>query len=474
MNKDVYKYPTKKYLHFDKITSFNSKVEKYVDGFEKNPTHSFLPLIFNEICVEKFRDFKDDPDNENKSRNGRKIPVKEKIRPIMYASHIDNYIYKHYGLQLNELYNTYVSEKKFDSSVLAYRTNKHGKNNIHFAAEVINFIAKNPDSFVYVGDYTGFFDNLDHEYLRRMINLLYYDNRMPDHQFKIYKSLTSYSYIHKEDINYFVAPDDEIYASRKNSYFDDFSEFRRFKKMNSYHFNDGEKVVRTNKEKKGIPQGTAISAIYSNIYMLEIDDFISDLINIWGGIYRRYSDDFIIVIPEISDGQFDNLREEIENNIFVKTKMSIQKEKTNVMYFDGKILRKVDSRAVAKLDYLGFVFDGTNVKMREKSITKFYRTAYKLIKKGEIISKQKGHTGNRKRLTYRRKLYQNYHQLGERTDIKYHYKQREFGTFITYARKSQKIFDMISPRTNNLMSTQIRNHQRNIRRKLNESKKELR
>lgn len=93
MNKDVYKYSTKKYLHFDKITSFNSKVEKYVYEFEKNPTHSFLPLIFNEINIEKFRDLKDDPENENKSRNGRKVPVKEKNRPIMYASHIDNYIW---------------------------------------------------------------------------------------------------------------------------------------------------------------------------------------------------------------------------------------------------------------------------------------------------------------------------------------------------------------------------------------------
>lgn len=59
MNKDVYKYSTKKYLHFDKITSFNSKVEKYVYEFEKNPTHSFLPLIFNEINIEKFRDLKE-------------------------------------------------------------------------------------------------------------------------------------------------------------------------------------------------------------------------------------------------------------------------------------------------------------------------------------------------------------------------------------------------------------------------------
>lgn len=473
MNKDVYKYSTKKYLHFDKITSFNSKVEKYVYEFEKNPTHSFLPLIFNEINIEKFKHIKDDINDKNKHRNGHKIPVKEKVRPIMYASHIDNYIYKHYGLQLNELYNLYVKENKFDSSVLAYRTNKHGKNNIHFAAEVINFIVENPKSFVYVGDYTGFFDNLNHEYLRKMINLLYSNNRMPNHQFKIYKSLTNYSYIHKEDINHFVAPDDELYSKRKYSYFDDFSDFRRFKKMNSYHYNDKKKVIRTNEDDKGIPQGTAISAIYSNIYMLEIDKFISKLINNLGGIYRRYSDDFIIVIPDITEKHFAKLREKIEHNIFVKTKMIIQEDKTNVMFFDGKVLRKVDSHKITKLDYLGFVFDGTHVKMRDKSVNKFYRTAYRLINKGKIVSKKKGHVGDIKRLTYKRKLYQNYHQLGERTDIKYHYKQRQFGTFITYARKSQKIFDTVSPKTINQMSNQIKNHQKNIQRKIREAEKKL-
>ncbi|WP_348920541.1 reverse transcriptase domain-containing protein [Enterococcus rotai] len=469
-----YKYPSKPYLHFDKITSFNRKVEKYVYDFEENPMHSFLPLIFSEITMEKFKDIKNDINNENKIRNGKKVPVKEKIRPIMYASHIDNYIYKHYGVQLNTLFNSYITKYGFDNSVTAYRTNKDGKNNIYFAAEIINYISENPMCYVYVGDYTGFFDNLNHDYLKDMINLLYEKKRMPDHQFKIFKSLTKYSYVHKKDINYYVGEDSDLYKKRQTSYFSSFREFREFKNQKSIHYDDGDKTIRVNDKKNiGIPQGTAISAIYSNIYMLQIDEYITKTVEGLGGIYRRYSDDFIMVLPNLDRKIFDKLCDDIEKKILLTAKLEIHPEKTSIMIFDGAHLKKLDSGKYAKLDYLGFVFDGKNVRMREKSIYKFYRTAYKLIRKGEIISKKKGHVGERTRLTYKRKLYQNYHHLGEHTDFKYKYKKRKFGTFITYARKSQKIFEELSPMTNNLMTGQIKNHQKNIRQKMNKSIRQL-
>ncbi|MGA3882051.1 hypothetical protein ACPCYY_19650, partial [Bacillus pumilus] len=56
----VHKYPSKPYLHFDKIASFHKKVENYVLGFKQNPSHSFLPFIFSELTFEKFNDIKDE------------------------------------------------------------------------------------------------------------------------------------------------------------------------------------------------------------------------------------------------------------------------------------------------------------------------------------------------------------------------------------------------------------------------------
>ncbi|PNU23264.1 reverse transcriptase domain-containing protein [Bacillus sp. FSL H8-0516] len=460
----VHKYPSKPYLHFDKIASFNKKVENYVLGFKQNPSHSFLPLIFSELTFEKFNDIKDETAIK---RNGQLVPIKEKKRPIMYAAHIDNFIYKHYSLELNDLYNRYVKDKQIDESVTAYRNNKKRQNNIHFAAEVINFIAKNPDCYIYIGDYQNFFDTLDHKLLKEMINLIY-GSKMPTHQYKIFKSLTKYSYINKKEINLRLGEDKEIFRTNQTSYFTSFKEFRKFKNGRSLLTNDNSKILKVNTDIKGIPQGTAMSAIYSNIYMIKIDEYITNLLDSLGGLYRRYSDDFILVLTNINEKNFYTIKNQIENQI-KKYKLLIHPQKTQILTFDGRKIFDIKSQSLSKIDYLGFIFDGNEVRIREKSIYKYYRTVYKLIKKGEIVSRKKGFTKDRIRLTYKRKIYQHYHQLGERTDIKYNYRKREFGTFITYANKCNKIFNEISPLTTNLMKEQIKNHQKKINKKIQKS-----
>lgn len=48
----------------------------------------------------------------------------------------------------------------------------------------------------------------------------------------------------------------------------------------------------------GIPQGTAVSAVLANVYMIDFDEWLAKLCEKEGGLYRRYSDDFIIVLPQ--------------------------------------------------------------------------------------------------------------------------------------------------------------------------------
>lgn len=472
----MYRYPAKTYLHFDNKAYYNKKVENYVLDFRDNQSHSFLPLIYGEIKSYRYKEIsKEEQKNYEVNneiadkrvvRDGKLAPITEKIRPIMYASHIDNYIYKHYGMEINELYNKYVIENGFDECVTAYRNNKEGKSNIHFSAEIINFIARNANCYIYVGDYSGFFDTLNHDYLKRMLLKLYGSAKLPRYQYKIFRNITNYSYIYKEDINNYLGKDEEIRLSGERRYFSNIKDFREFKNMESLSDVGNSKALKKNSDDFGIPQGTAISAIYSNVYMLEIDKFINGLVNESGGLYRRYSDDFIVVLPNKDIGGFKDIVERFETKIKNEARLEIHPDKTQIMKFDGTQLLNLENQTNERLDYLGFTYNGKDVRMREKSIYKFYRTAYKLIDKGRIVSNKKGNIGAKKRLTYKRKLYQNYHQLGERTDIKYKYKTREYGTFISYANKSQRVFDKISPMTNNLMKNQIKNHKKNINKKI--------
>lgn len=462
----IYKYPSKNYLHFDHKIHYTKKVESYVEGFAKNPVHSFLPFIFGEMDVSKYQSLEDDMGNTNLIRNGKKVPIKPKKRPIMYASHIDNFIYKHYGVELNELYNDYVLQNKFNHSVTAYRNNKKGKSNIHFAAEVINFIAKSPDCYIYIGDYEAFFDTLNHAYLKAMINRLYKNSRMPDHQYKIYKNITKFAYVKKEDINSRVGSDKKLRKNREFKYFSNSKEFRKFKNSNG--------ILNINENDYGIPQGTAISAVYSNIYLMEMDRFLTTSIENKRGLYRRYSDDFIIILPNITEKNFIRTIKNIEEKIESKTKLTLHLDKTNQLKYDTGELLNIETGGKNSLDYLGFVFDGSSVRMREKSVYKFYRNAYKLIKKGKQVSIKKGHVGKEARLTYKRELYSKYHQAGFLTDRKYKYKPRQHGTFLNYAIKSQSIFDRLSPHTDNLMMDQVKNHQIKLSKKVGNALNELR
>ena len=47
----------------------------------------------------------------------------------------------------------------------------------------------------------------------------------------------------------------------------------------------------------GIPQGSPISAVLANIYMLDFDYEINKYLESIGGIYRRYSDDMVAICP---------------------------------------------------------------------------------------------------------------------------------------------------------------------------------
>lgn len=360
----------------------------------------------------------------------------------MYSAHIDRYIYKYYSEMLNEEYNKKVLEYKINDVSIAYRNNMQGKSSINFAKEVIDFICNQKECYIYVGDFEKFFDNLNHEYLKKELKDLLNCERLSDDHFAVYRSITQYSYVELKSIEKYLGKSREKLNKKCiDSKLFTTSEFKKIKKY----------YLKRNKDKIGIPQGASISSVYANIYMMEIDRKINLYVNKYGGIYRRYCDDFIVVIPNDGSSVIHH-KEYIDATIGSVDNLAISEDKTyQYIYKNKKLSFEKEDNMV--LDYLGFEFDGENIKLREKSVTKFY---YRLHRKINMANKR---TIENNKNSLRRSLYKNYSHLGAKPNKKH------IGNFITYASKAQKIFDE-NTNIKNYMDKQVKKHWKIINKRI--------
>lgn len=441
---DEKKYKTKKYLHFDNRIGIKN-AQSYVTDPEKISVHSFLPLIhFTKLQEKYYLNYNGLSERED----GR--PIKEKEREIMYTGHMDNYIYQYYAELLNCKYNEWVRVNKIDECSVAYRNNKKGQSNINFAAEVIDEICQLKNCFILVGDFEKFFDTLDHKVLKNKLMNVLGINYLKKDWYNIFKSTTSYAYYEKGTLNKKLGSDKQIKARKELAYFKTAKDYRDFRRENT---------VKRNEKNYGIPQGTAISAVMANVYATSFDTDVRKIVDRYNGMYRRYSDDFVIIIPKKTLGkevvldEFKCIENKI-NNTVKDNHLYIQSEKTKLYEYHNSSITALGEGEKNQIDYLGFVFDGVNVKMREKSSYKFYRKAYKLIDKAKKVKEEK----NLSKLPYRKSIYRLYTDMGVG--------RRPHGNFLTYAIRAQEIFDKNSVLTNNMMLEQIKNRKKKIEKRM--------
>ena len=370
----------RKYLHFDQKSSI-SKVKRFVTNPAEIARHYFYPFIRNDIKTKRFK--------TDKKTGKRNFETKE--RAIMYASHVDSLIYSFYNIVLNDKYERHLGEQPYQASVLAYR--KLGKSNIEFSHEVFQEISEMGECFVLAFDVSKFFDTLDHGILKKSWEKVLGNDfvKHKDHQ-NVYNSLTKFAYVLKNDLDKEFEIDKLPEGKRLFRYCSG-KEFRERVRKN--------KLVKSNVEKKGIPQGSPISALLSNIYMLDFDKSAFQKIVVENaGIYRRYCDDILVVCrPEVADEIESWIYNEIKNIFF----LDIQKEKTEkyrlVNVTGNGIYRPINVSTGKKrnIQYLGFEYDGDHIFIRSSSVSKYYRrmkyrvhsAVYDAVKKGGKIFKKK-------------------------------------------------------------------------------------
>lgn len=349
------------YQHIDNALNLdNDKIfEKVVQVIKDIKNHQFLPFIKREEVEIRFR----------KNEQGV-VCRKPKSRPIMYASHLDSHIYSYYNFIIQTKYEKYLETLNIDKNVIAYRKIKleetgKGKSNIHFAKEVFEHIATKSDCIVITQDITGFFDHLDHGLLKKKICKVVGTDKLDDAFYKVFRSLTSYRYIEHSD---FIVK--KIKNKVKNS------KYAIYKILKD--------VMHENKTDYAIPQGSPISGLLANMYLIDFDYEIK--IAFPDVFYRRYSDDLIFVCQ---DSQKEDLLLFINNKI-KEAKLEINASKSYISYFKTKgsnlVCEKVTD-GLGKLksrnyvDYLGFEFGGEDILLRKNTI--------KNLKRKQLIKTQK-------------------------------------------------------------------------------------
>lgn len=415
-------FKNKYYKHIDEVPNISEVIPKITNN-EYIEKHGFYPFIGTRIIYKKY------------SKDISAITEKHwhpKIRNIKYASHLDSLIYQWYSHLLNEKYNKYCTDNGFSHCSVAYRTCFSGKSSINFAKEFIDAIKKCNECYIIVSDFHQFFDKIDHGILKNNINKVMGFSKMPDDWYKVYKSMTKYCYISKESIEKKLIEEKlETKKSLKSltCYFQNIS----WKDAKSYFIEEIKENI--NKNGYGIPQGSPLSGIFSNVFMIDFDKKMNDYVKIHNGFYMRYCDDIAIVIPTNAVSNIEQIWDEVIKYKSELTGLEINKQKTCCYIFRNNKIESLHSElelfkeSPDWVSYLGFTFDGKFVKFRDKTIIKYYYKFYHKIdrmKKHERIRLNKG--------KHRKSLIDKHMILKE---LKVTGKSRRFSD---YLRRAKKVF----------------------------------
>jgi hypothetical protein len=306
-------------------------------------------------------------------------------------------------------YDSLLKDSEINDCIIAYRKIPVSDNmldgnkcNIHFANEAIEEIKQQTTTYgqccAIAMDIKGFFDNLDHALIKKQWSkVMKFENGLDNAHFTIFKNITKFSYIDSKELEDILNIDIKKICNENNKIR---KESKYSQKLNLKLCKDKDADFREliipkieKNSEKGIPQGSPISDVIANIYMLDFDLNIKEFANQHDGYYRRYSDDILFVCPP---EHRDKTRDFIYHQISL-IKLNISEEKTLISIFTkaeqeltchtckGKELKPIEK----PFEYLGLSFDGKNKNIRNATISNFYSRLSARIKKEAYIAKEK-------------------------------------------------------------------------------------
>ena len=175
----------------------------------------------------------------------------------------------------------------------------------------------------------------------------------------------------------------------------------------------------------------------------------------------RYSDDFIVVLPDAGASTHEMFRD-ISARFNAVEGLKLEPEKTQYFRFENQVLENcglefgVPSEEQRRhINFLGFTFDGKHVSIRAKTIGKYY---YRMYSKAKTIRRNRG----KGRQVSASNLYALYSCKGARG---YYIKRkdgktkRKSGNFLSYVGRAKGVFGK-----DELINRDTRRHMGKLRR----------
>lgn len=345
--------------HFDAPITGRRAAEEVLARFYAAPRqHGFLPFMSFEKRVRRWR-----YDGER-----RRYRASWKVRPLAYCSNADTHIFAAVGLELSRAYEAMLAGTPVEAAVVGYRRDR---SNIRTAHEAFSHVSRLAPCTALALDISSFFPTISHQRLKRCWSHVL-GGGLPDSHYAVFQALTRYATVDRKACLRRLGLDHRATGkdlARPLCSMDQFRQMIRGRRENT--------LIRTNPPGRGIPQGTPISAIAANVSMWDFDKAMTDRASEWGGIYRRYSDDILLIVPcNVADATLDYVTAAL-------------KDKAGDLVLNGAKAQRVDFLGsplpsdVPELQYLGFTFNGERTLLRASTISKFYNRMRQAVRWAE-------------------------------------------------------------------------------------------
>ena len=311
------------------------------------------------------------------------------------------------GSELQPRYESRLQALGLGDVVTAYRRFPGGRSNIDFAWDVFRHISSRSDCVACCLDIRDFFPSIRHSPLKKAWREVWGSTTLPRHHYLVYRAMSRWNHVPVIDV--LLAKGRGKHALRRWPPGKPLVEsMREFRTIVVPLIRRGWSEVE---EPAGIPQGAPISGLLANVFMLDIDHSTHQLANSLGVMYRRYSDDIVLVGPTI-----EAVRAVVDHLTVHMATRGLEHEpgKASWHHFITTSDGGAHECSPTPMQYLGFTFDGRDVLLRSQTIARSIRRMKSGVRRAKEATRAAAVRSEERASLWRRDLFDRYSWQGLR------------------------------------------------------------